>query len=159
MNNLTGLNLSGKIHLKYLDCSNNLISGINLNNCYNITGLYMQNNRIRGNLDLTPFTNLKAVNVSGNNLTGINITNLPKLETFIANNNLITGTINFLGSTGIKNVYIQNNSITGMDNFNQLQQIISFNSSNNNISDLNRIVLWITGQYGLMAIASGYFTI
>ena len=158
MNNLTDLNLSGQIYLQYLDCSNNLISGINLNNCSGITGLYMQNNRISGNLDLTSFSNLKTVNISGNSLEAVNVTGLNKLENFIANNNLITGVVNFLGVTGVKNVLIQNNLITGMVNFNDLSGILSFNSSNNNISNLSPIVLWATGRYGMMAVASGMFT-
>jgi Leucine-rich repeat (LRR) protein len=157
MNNLTGLSVSGLSYLTYLDCSDNLISGIDFTNSYNITGLYLQNNDLSGNLDLTQFEDLKEVNVSGNNLTGINITGLNKLETFIASNNLITGVVNFLGTTGVKNVLIQNNLITGVVNFNDLTQIGYFNLSGNNISDLTPIVLWATGQYGLMAVASGLF--
>ena len=221
MNNLTVLNLSGQIYLQYLDCYNNLISGINLNNCFNITELYIQNNdlsgefnlsefpnisgvnisnnkftevtasglnnlnylyasgndiseiylsgsvnisglnlsdnELSGNLDLTEFENLVEVNVSGNNLTGINITGLNKLETFVASNNLITGTINFLGVSGVREVLIQNNLITGIVNFEELNLLLAFNSSNNDIADLTPVIVWATGQYGLMAVASGLF--
>ena len=66
MNNLTGLNLSGQTYLKYLDCSNNLISGINLNNCSNMTGLYMQNNNLSGEFNLSQFPNISGVNISNN---------------------------------------------------------------------------------------------
>ena len=156
-NQFTGIIASGLTNLFYINASKNNISGIEFSESINITGLNLADNNLSGNLDLTQFEDLKEVNVSGNNLTGINITGLNKLETFIANNNLITGVVNFLGTTGVKNILIQNNLITGMVNFNDLTQISYFNLSGNNISDLSPIVLWATGQYGLMAVASGLF--
>ena len=157
MNNLTGLNLSGQTYLKYLDCSNNLISGINLNSCSNITGLYMQNNALTGQLNLTEFKNLNEINVSNNSLSGINVTGLNKLTTFKADNNNITG-LDFFGTTNVQIISASGNSMTGYSNIiNNMTGLVAVNLAGNNLVNPGTLLFWLTGYYGLEVFISGIF--
>ena len=157
MNNLTGLNLSGQTYLKYLDCSNNLISGININNCYNLTGLNLKNNNLSGELNLSEFKNLTQIDVSNNRLSGINVTGLNKLTTFQADNNRITG-LDFFGATNVKIISASGNSMTRYSNIiDNMTGLVAVNLAGNNLINPGTLLFWLTGYYGTEVFAAGIF--
>ena len=160
MNNLTGISVSGLSYLTYLDCSDNLISGIDFTNCYNITGLYLQNNNLSGQFNLSQFKNLSGVDISDNQFTGIIASGLTNLVYINASGNNISG-IQLSGSINITGLNLADNNLSGNLDLTEFEELKEVNVSDNNLTNvkitgLNKLETFIannniiTGAFNLI---------
>jgi serine/threonine protein kinase len=79
--NLQGtLNLKGFVNLKILDCSNNQLTALDINDCSNLADLNCRVNPLPGSLDqlVSNLKQLKGINISDTNFNSVDTVKLPR---------------------------------------------------------------------------------
>ena len=120
--------------LTILDCSNNLLSNLNLSNNPLLEELYCHANRLTG-INTSQNTNLKILWCYNNRLSTINIANNPNLISFICSNNLLTAA-NVSSNANLVIFICDFNQITSLD-VSQNLQLDFLTCSNNLLSNLD----------------------
>ena len=113
-NKITFLNISGFTGLKFLDCSNNDITGFNFSGATNLQTFISKYNRISGDLDLKPLSGLKKVDIEGNAVKKLDFSGLSRLEDINASRNMLTGFIPS-GATALINFNVSENHLRMQD--------------------------------------------
>jgi len=107
-NNIHSLNLDQCISLRELYCSNNNIDNLDLDQCRSLRVLHCSNNNIN-NLDLDQCTSLKTLLCSVNNITSLSIESCNQLETIYCDNNKLSGTLNVGNCKSLKTLKCNGN--------------------------------------------------
>ena len=113
-NKITFLNISGFTGLKFLDCSNNDITGFNFSGATNLQTFISKYNRISGDLDLKPLSGLKKVDIEGNAVKKLDFSGLSRLEDINASRNMLTGFIPS-GASALINFNVSENHLRMQD--------------------------------------------
>ena len=91
--------------------------GVSTDHLGNVTGLFLQNNGLRGEIpDLTGFTSLTNLNLGINELTGPipDLSALTSLSSLALHENQLTGPVPDLSAlTGLRGLYLDRNQLTG----------------------------------------------
>ncbi|MDO4971121.1 MAG: hypothetical protein Q4E41_03385 [Bacteroidales bacterium] len=112
-NQLTSLDLSNNKALKYLSCYNNKLETLNINGCSAITYLYCYANQLTS-LDVSTNTALLQLYCYTNKLTSINISNNLNLTIFQCGNNQIKS-LDVTKNTALTNLNCRDNKISSLD--------------------------------------------
>lgn len=91
-NKLTSLPTDKLSKLKNLYAADNEFTSIDVSNMENLAWFDVKNNKLEGNLDLTPNKKLTNVYVNNNELTGVKVDNVTK-QFYFDNNNMIISTM------------------------------------------------------------------
>jgi Leucine-rich repeat (LRR) protein len=100
-------------NLKYLDCSNNLISKLpDLSDLVNLEVINCEDNKLEELPYLSKLTNLKMITCSHNQLKELpDLRNLTKLESLYCYDNKLTELPDLIGSEKLMNLYCYNNNL------------------------------------------------
>ena len=112
-NNLTTLDLSNNTSLEYLICNNNHITTLDVSNCTALTGLDCEYNNLT-TLDLSNNTALQYLNCGHNNLTTLNLSNNTALESLYCSSNDLT-VLDLSNNTALESLYCSYNDLTVLD--------------------------------------------
>jgi len=137
-NQLTNLNLTNN-NLKFLDCSNNIITTINITNLSNLESLVCEYNQLT-NIDVSQNYNLNYLKLNNNGLSSIDVSqNLVLRYLNIAYNQFIS-TLDVSQNTSLMFLLASNNQITSVDvgQNNVLESIFIWNNQLTNI-DVSQI--------------------
>lgn len=140
ISDLTGI--EAFVNLVRLDCSGNNLTSVNLSNLANLKYLEISNNRISGNLDLSSLTNLKYFTASNNLIDNINVNGLGYLNSLTIDENRLTN-INLNGLINLRVLFLAQNHLTNL-NLSNLSNLKYINVNKNrltNITFLNNQVL------------------
>lgn len=140
-NNLTELDLSSNLELKFLDCSYNNLTNLNISQNVNLEMLtawgfvepnnldFSQNINLKdlsliscslSSIDVSPLLNLERLRVGNNALESIDLSSNLNLKSLsISNNNL--STLDITNNELIENLYISDTNISTIDLANNLQ--------------------------------------
>lgn len=88
-NTLSSLNINNLTNLIHLDCSYNQLTSLNISNLTNLE-LFNCSSNLLTTLDVNPLTLLVELNCSVNQLSAMNVSPLVNLKTLICSNNAIT---------------------------------------------------------------------
>jgi len=133
-NKLSFINLSDAENLVVLDCSNNVISNLDLTNNTKLEQLYCNNNEIPV-LTINKNVNLKHLDCSHNWLLGLDVNNNSKLETLYFNKNQITS-ININNAINIIEFSCSMNRISKLD-VSKNSKLVFLNFSDNKINEID----------------------
>ncbi len=112
-NLLTQLDISNNQSLQKLEINNNQIASIDVSQCPNLKELYIQNNQI-DNINLQNNSHLEKINVSNNQLTSLNIsTNTLLIETYCENNQI--NSLDITQNSQLQKFYCNNNVLTTLN--------------------------------------------
>ncbi len=178
-NDLSTLQINTYLSLEDLSCNSNSISNLNTDNNTLLVSLNCSNNLIDG-LNLTQNTALATLYASQNNITQLDLVSNVALEYLDCNYNAIT-TIDIGATTSLKYVYANNNNLNSLDvsnntglivldaSFNDitsmvlpnnLNQLKTFNCSNNLLeNDLDLSSLGISACPSGEDLCPGFITI
>jgi len=107
ISDLTGI--EAFVNLKYLDCSDNQITSLDVSSNTALQMLYCMNNQITS-LDVSSNTALKVLNCSYNQLTSLDVSNNTNLKTFYCyNNSLISLNLKNGNNSNFTDVDLKNN--------------------------------------------------
>jgi|GEM_PF-1862750 len=126
---LTSLDVSN-CNLKYLNCINNEISSLNINNNPNLEYLYCGSNRIT-NLELSNKTKLIELICSGNKLTSLDVKNSVNLFFLECSHNYFTN-LDLNNNVALKYLFCFNNSnypLTSLDLSNNINLVFLYTYS------------------------------
>jgi len=136
-NNLKNIDVSKYLNLKYLNCSNNLLTFLIVND--NLQTLICKNNYLQ-TLNLN---NIIELNCSNNLLTEINIKNINNCNKLIINDNKLNklfyipknifSCFDTLEYLNINNNYLQYYDLINYDKYNDFEKIILDNQLNNQL--------------------------
>lgn len=148
-NVITQLDLNDMTNLEGLECDDNQLVNLNLNNCSNLSYLNCRDNQLTS-VDLVGTTNLKLINIQHNQLSTINLQDCIDLEDFYAGDNPFVS-LNFQNNINLINLsfyYSQVSSIDLSNNINLEDLSIPYNqfSSIDISANLNLIDLRIYGN-------------
>lgn len=129
----------------YLDLSNSSIADLTGIEYFANLGNLDCSNNLLSNLDLTGFSWLQVLNCSNNQLATINLTGVSSLFLFNCSNNLLTS-LNGVSST-VSQLRCDHNRLTSF-NANNLTNLTELDCSNNKITSLN-----ITGSSNLVSLS------
>ena len=129
INAITNLDIAGKnitvltgiedfTALLTLDCSNNLLTALNLNQNTRLTELYFFDNQIVS-IDITLHTSLKILWCYNNLLNNLNITQNPDLISLVCGNNSLTD-LNTLNNPNLNVLVCTENQLTTLNTSNNL---------------------------------------
>ena len=141
--------------LSILECTNNLLTGIDITNNSNLTQLFVDDNQLAGldvsnntllqilwcdnnqlvNLDVTNTPELISLDCGENQLTNLDVTNNPKLNVLICDNNQLTS-IDISQNISLDIFFCNNNALTTVDTSNNLD-LKQFNCANNLLTSLD----------------------
>lgn len=121
-------------NLKFLNCNDNNITNVYLQNLTQLVTLQFANNQLT-TLDVSNLINLKYLHVRDNNLNVIQFLNNNVMETIWASNNNLTS-LNLTSMPTIKIVMVENNNLNNL-NIIGLNNLIDLNCSYNSLSTLN----------------------
>ncbi|PXY45107.1 hypothetical protein DMB68_10410 [Flavobacterium hydrophilum] len=120
--------------LRYLDCTNNNLTTINLTKNDSLRDLDCSNNKI-SLLNLEKNLKLQYLLISDNKITDLNLTKNDSIESISAHRNLLT-TLNLSKSKKLHSLYISFNKLSTLDiSENTLLEILDVSS--NNLTSLN----------------------
>lgn len=111
-NQLTQLILNNP-NLGVLRCFNNKLTALNLSNCPNLFMLYCQDNRLTS-LDLSNCPEINDLNCANNKLSSIDLSNNVKLKSLALSDNSLT-TLNLSKNVLLTNLYCSNNLLSQLD--------------------------------------------
>ncbi|WP_264565492.1 T9SS type B sorting domain-containing protein [Flavobacterium sp. N3904] len=133
-NNLTTLNLTKNIQLKYLDCSYNQLTSLNVDNNTNLTSLNCNFNKLN-NLNISNNLSLNDLGCSYNNLTNLDISRNIALNSFYCTFNQITN-LDTRSNTNLNIFVCYDNKISNLD-ISKNTKINLFSCNNNQITNLD----------------------
>jgi Leucine-rich repeat (LRR) protein len=133
---ITSLDVSFLPNLKTLFCNNATLSTINVAGLTNLEGLYCSGNQLTL-LDVSNLINLQNVLCNDNLITTINLVGSVNLYQLTCTNNLLT-TINLQGLTTLTLLYIDYNQVTSLS-LNGLSSLRTLVANDNQISSLEII--------------------
>jgi len=122
------------IALKYLRCSNHLISEIDVSNNLNLEWLWLENNPI-SQLDITNNVNLILLNIASMNLSTLDVTNNINLEILNASNNQISD-IDLSQNSNLVSLSLSSNQFNNIDISNNIA-LETFYCGNNFLSSID----------------------
>jgi Secretion system C-terminal sorting domain len=144
ISDLTGL--ASFSNLNGIDCSNNLITQLDVVGQQNLTFLDVRGNDLLTSVNVSGLTNLTSLVVNPNpQLASLNASNCSSLQGLNLNNGNLS-TLNISGCTSLSGLLLYNNNLTSLD-VSGLVNLTSIDCSYNQISDLN-----LTGCVGLESI-------
>lgn len=111
INSLSGI--SSFTNIKYLDCSINQLSSLDVSNLSNLNELECRNNQIV-DLNINNLINLKSIVCAGNKLTNLNLSSLANLEGIYCSYNLIAS-MNLNGLTKLQYIDCAGNNFTQLE--------------------------------------------
>ena len=100
-------------HLKYVNCSGNSISGVNLKWNGELEEFYCSENRLKS-LDVTACTSLRILDCFDNQLTSLNVSGLSELHTLLCSDNNLT-TLDLSGTSGMRHLSATFNPLSFLD--------------------------------------------
>ncbi|WP_298308951.1 T9SS type A sorting domain-containing protein [Flavobacterium sp.] len=123
-NLISNLNVAGLNNLQSLLCGYNLISNINVDSLINLKEIHCFNNLLF-NLNLNGLINLQYLAFQNNQLSSLNLSGLINLQYLAFQNNQMTS-LNLNGLTNLQNLNCSSNQLTslnvsGLTNLQQLQ--------------------------------------
>ena len=134
-NQLTGLDLTGISNLNILQCQNNQISTLDLSNqTASLTSLDCYNNNLV-NLTINNLGQLSYLECSNNQLIELDLTGLDNLMYLFCSNNQITS-LNVVGSTELTYFNCNLNKISSLD-FTGLSNLIDLDCGGNQLSTID----------------------
>jgi gliding motility-associated-like protein len=134
-NNITDLTgVQDFTALSILDCSDNFLTNINLNQNINLTQLFVQTNQI-SSVDVSLNSGLQILWCFQNQLSAIDITNNPSLISLVCNDNNLTS-IDTSNNTNLNVFVCDQNQITNLDVSNNVT-LNRFECGNNLLSDID----------------------
>ena len=133
-NLLSNLDVSNNTNLTQLFCSNNFINALDVSLLPHLQILWCENNQI-SNLDVSNNSNLISLVCSNNLLTSLDVTNNTGLNVLAFESNQIS-TINTSNNSTLNFFYCGNNLITSLD-ITQNSNLSYLDCSNNQISILD----------------------
>ena len=127
-NQIQSLNLTQSPLLSLLDCSGNQISNLNLTG---LTGLvyFFYGGNLLPNFDFTVFPLLKQIECDHNQITNLNLAGLANLQSLYCNNNLLTS-LNISGLTSLRYINCSFNQLTNI--FSSSPSMLAAMEINNN---------------------------
>lgn len=138
--NLDGAGLTSIDYLKYftglktLDCSNNSLEYVDLNNLINLQDLFINNSNVK-ELKVDELVNLERLVCNDNNLSELNIANLNNINTLdLQNNNLNELELGNLNN--LLHLVCDRNNISSLD-LTGKEQLITLSCSHNPISSID----------------------
>lgn len=111
-NKIQSLDLSSNSWLTYLGCSENQIQSIDLSKNTDLQIIFLQNNPLNHQVDLTPLTKLEEVYVGNSGQTTIDVSKNPKLTTLSCSSNAIEE-LDITNNPKIRFLYVQDNQFSG----------------------------------------------
>ena len=120
--------------LRYLDCSKNNITNLQLLWADKLEELYCWNNKLT-DLNLSPSTQLWRLRMSNNKVTSLDVTNNTKITDFYCNSNGMNTITGFASLTGLKYFMGNNNNLTELD-CSEMKQLRDFQVSRNKLREL-----------------------
>ncbi|MFI0429690.1 T9SS type B sorting domain-containing protein [Mariniflexile sp. HMF6888] len=132
ISDLTGI--EAFVSLTFLDCSNNLLTNLNVSQNTNLTQLFCYDNQLT-NLNVTNLTKLNILWCDNNGLNNLNVSQNTLLISLVCNSNQLT---NLDVSKNINlNVFVcENNQLTTID-ITKNTKLNKFQCGNNLLSNLN----------------------
>jgi len=128
-NKLTGLNLSYNPALLSLAAQENQLTSLNISNCTAMTFLRCDENSLTS-LNVSSNTLLTQISCNSNSLTNIDVSKNTALTIFICSSNQLTS-LNVSNNTLLKQFSCSNNQLTSLDVSNNTLLVDFFCSSNN----------------------------
>lgn len=149
-NNLQTLDVSQNVQLKTLNCANNELSALSLENLTKLESLNCKFNELQ-TLDVSQKEHLRALNAEFNHMEQINLTGDINLEWLSVSYNLLT-TLDVSTNTGIKILYAFDNRLTSLD-VQTLSNLEYLNVGTNQLKelDLSQNNQFATGSSGFNA--------
>ncbi|MCG8411420.1 MAG: T9SS type A sorting domain-containing protein [Bacteroidales bacterium] len=133
-NKLTGLDLTKCINLEDIDCSSNDLSSIDLSRCTNLEDLDCSSNNLPS-INLSKCTNLKILDCSSNNLSSIDLSNKEELVRLNCSENRLTN-LSLLKNKRLTKLDCFKNELSSLNILNNIE-LIWVNCSSNSISDID----------------------
>ncbi|WP_339837270.1 T9SS type A sorting domain-containing protein, partial [uncultured Flavobacterium sp.] len=112
------------LNIQNLNCSNNYLTTLNLNNLSNIENINCQSNQLNS-LDVSNLQFLKVLNCGLNQITNLNLSGLINLETLLCTSNQIS-LLNLNGLLNLQSLYCSSNQldILNLSNLPNLQSLV-----------------------------------
>lgn len=121
-NRLTSLDISNNTWLTYLGCSDNQIEEIDLSNNTDLQIVFLQNNPLNHQIDLSPLTKLEEVYVANTGQQAIDVSKNVKLTTLSCSNNKISK-LDLAGLSNLRFLYVQDNILDGSEMANIIESL------------------------------------
>ena len=128
-----------------LDCSNNLLEGLNLPSYSTLTKVNASNNRFTSfsynsqkkltSLDLSNNPNLKTINCEWDALTTLKVANCPSLTYITCRGNSLTS-LDLSGCTNLKELNCSDNKLTSINNLSSCASLEHLTCSGNQLTSL-----------------------
>ncbi|MBO0410525.1 WxL domain-containing protein [Enterococcus hulanensis] len=140
-NNIENLDLSGVLglpKLKKLDCSNNLLSNLNLANCTALEELICDNNRFTNNVGFVKTLKIISINgnVNDNEMLTIDLRSHSKLEELSCSNSQVSK-LYLSGATSLRDLNCSSNKqLTELD-VSASRNLTTLDCNNNQLTALN----------------------
>lgn len=125
---------AGLTGLRVLNCSENLLTTVSLNNATLLDSVNVSNN-VLSSLVLTNKPSLQALFCSYNQLSSLTLSNLPKLKRLDCNSNLLTG-ITMSGYDSLRTINCSENQLTNLS-LSNLPSLVEIYAPNNNLTSLS----------------------
>ena len=129
-NRATTLNVSGLKNLYLLDCENNMLSQLITSNCSKLFDLKLDNNPLRS-LDLSGCSSIVTLNYFGTKLEDLNVRDCVKLFTLNVENNLLK-TLDLRTLSSLTNLNVKNNKLENIL-FNETESVLTYISCSGNV--------------------------
>lgn len=133
-NSLSTLNLSQLVNLEAINCFSSNVSSIDVSNLINLKDLNCQSNNL-SNLILQGLNNIIKLDCAYNQLTNLDISNLLQLQRLSCSHNQLTS-LDLTGLNNITNLSCNNNQLQNLEVLNLLN-LQNINCSNNNLMNLD----------------------
>ena len=121
-------------NLKYLYCSNNGLTELNLSGCSELKEIYCNNNQLIS-LDVSGCPILRYIDCSVNQLPAIDLSNNTALISLLCNGNQLQS-LHISGVSTLKELYCNENSLTSLD-LSGASSLQTLSCENCQLSDLN----------------------
>lgn len=150
------LKFEGFVNLEKLNCSNNDLTSLDLNDCLELWHLNCENNKIK-KLDLNNCFNLQHLLCSNNQLTRLNLNNYHKLEKLEFNNNRLS-TLDISNLSNLNNLSFINNQLANV-NVDNCPNITEINFSNNSLVSVENLLENLnSGKLEVLNISNNNFS-
>ena len=133
-NQLTALDLSNNVALKFVDCSGNKLTGLDMGNNTLLTELNCMNNEL-ATLEVGNNTALANLNCSGNQLDALDISQNTALTTLNVSGNQLEA-LDISQNTALVNLNVSGNQLTVLD-VSKNTALATLNVSGNQLTDLD----------------------
>jgi Leucine-rich repeat (LRR) protein len=112
-NQIISLNAGNNNSLKYLDCSDNVLTNLDISKCTELTELYCNDNQLT-NLNLSNNKALIILKCWNNQLSSLDVRKNVALTNMSCSNNKITN-LDLSNNTELKELYCNDNQLTNLD--------------------------------------------